>query len=279
MRTTLTRRTVFSAIRVYALSYGSWSLALLVLSLNMVPVGTNAYLKFAGFTYVVDPSQFSFLHSVNACAAESHISLTTDGKLYARANVDNHNTTVATITRLCVIAADAIVLVVTWCQTYTMKRRSDQYGVTAPLVKLLFRDGTTYFFVLLSLNILNFVGQLTNVFSIAAVFLTPISSIIMTHFLLDLRQVAHEPQATPDVTVRSPQTHDLEHKTSRRSSLRFTAFVSNMGESFDHGADPNDPDMVWTDIFDDEGAHGREKNAYTSIGGGIGIHREQRQLV
>lgn len=101
-------------------------------------------------------------------------------------------------TRLCVIAADVLLLVVTWRKTYATKRDADRYGIETPFATMLLRDGkprgvlsltdlipmnpgTVYFVYVLSaivpdelrdvhfcslllcLNILNMVGNATNV--------------------------------------------------------------------------------------------------------------------
>ncbi|OCH90494.1 hypothetical protein OBBRIDRAFT_776875 [Obba rivulosa] len=43
--------------------------------------------------------------------------------------------------RLCVIAADILVLLITWSKTFGMKRAADRSSVKAPLTAMLLRDG------------------------------------------------------------------------------------------------------------------------------------------
>ncbi|OCH84824.1 hypothetical protein OBBRIDRAFT_740914, partial [Obba rivulosa] len=93
-------RIVFSAIRMYAVSHGNLALALTVVFLNLVPVGTN----------VVNTSGSLVLVTISS--------------------------------RTCVVAADILVLVVTWSKTYHIKRAADQAGIRSSIADLLLRDGT-----------------------------------------------------------------------------------------------------------------------------------------
>ncbi|EMD37424.1 hypothetical protein CERSUDRAFT_94436 [Gelatoporia subvermispora B] len=61
------------------------------------------------------------------------------------------------------------------------------------------------------------------------------SSIIVTHFLLNLRQAAYQPQV-------SDSLGSLERRTTRQSSsLRFAAVIDNMGEELMYGMDDPSP--------------------------------------
>ncbi|KAH9948733.1 hypothetical protein B0H21DRAFT_820668 [Amylocystis lapponica] len=70
-----------------------------------------------------------------------------------------------------------------------IKKDADRVNMKASLVTLLLRDGTLYFVLLLILNILHMTLYLTNVFFDMIYFVGPISSIIISRFLLNLRQV------------------------------------------------------------------------------------------
>jgi len=85
-------------------------------------------------------------------------------------------------------------------------------------------------------------ADITNVFVYAVTFFsTPLSSIIITHFLLNLRQAANEPHDD------SPGTSHPSHSQSQCPTIRFGSFVDNMGEGLAHGTDTShtDPDMAW----------------------------------
>ncbi|KAH9947315.1 hypothetical protein B0H21DRAFT_348005 [Amylocystis lapponica] len=130
------------------------------------------------------------------------------------------------VTRACLIASDAIVLLVTWANTYKIKKHADRIDVKAPLVTLLLRDGTLYFLLLLLLNILHMALYLANIFVDMIYFIGPISSVIMSRFLLNLRQV----YLTDNID---------ETRTSTRSNvsdMRFAAsFVGNLGAPLSYG--------------------------------------------
>lgn len=210
----------FSAIRTYAMSGGNRLLALFVCCLGLVPVATNAYNFFWATTYeiVVIPTVGT------QCDAGKAITLAMNTKFEVG-------------TRICAIASDLIVLVATWSKTYALKRATALHGARAPLATLLLRDGTLYFMALLCLNILNIAGQSTNVFVYAAQFTVPLSSIIITHFFLNLHQISHPTRGDAD------DSHFMQ-----QSSLRFATFVGNMGEHLDHGTDPvpiTDSDLDW----------------------------------
>ena len=64
-----------------------------------------------------------------------------------------------------------------------------------------------------------------------------LSSVIISRFLLNLRQLSDKPEDSLHGT-----SHSLSDR-SHRSSLRFRSFVDNMGEQLDH--DDSDGDMVW----------------------------------
>ncbi|EMD33636.1 hypothetical protein CERSUDRAFT_67814 [Gelatoporia subvermispora B] len=157
---------VFSAIRLYAVSGGNIPLAAVVLLLDIVPVGLDAYSYFGATWYAITGAE---------CYDGLTISQSTNSKFAISAGVAS-------------VAADIIVLVVTWLKTYGIRRQSARHGIQSPLTTLLIQDGTG----LLLLNILNIVGQTTNAFVYAASFSTPLTSFIITHFFLNLRQVAHE---------------------------------------------------------------------------------------
>ncbi|EMD31618.1 hypothetical protein CERSUDRAFT_119661 [Gelatoporia subvermispora B] len=223
----------FSGIRVYALSGGSRLLSLAVILLSLVPVGTNAYGGFFGNSW--QTATFPVLGL--QCLDSKNISETTTTRL-------------AISTRVPVIIADIMVLILTWWKTWATVRMVREHNVKTPLMTLLLRDGTLYFIGLLSINLLNIVGRTTNVFVYAGGFSTQLSAIIITHFLLNLRQLAH---GSPDDTSRQSSVRDGQPDAvrSRTSSLRFGSFVGNMGESLVHGSEDNDRDVAWDDDSQD----------------------------
>ncbi|KAI0365133.1 hypothetical protein BV20DRAFT_973561 [Pilatotrama ljubarskyi] len=123
----------FSALRVFALSCATrtvlvnrlrWPLAILVLLLSLVPLGINYY-SYTLASGINDP--------VFGCSGTMDIPAAMSTK-------------VVIASRSCLIAADLLVLIVTWNTTYRASRmhRAAQLG-NASMSSTLLRDGTVYF--------------------------------------------------------------------------------------------------------------------------------------
>ncbi|OCH86416.1 hypothetical protein OBBRIDRAFT_797216 [Obba rivulosa] len=205
----------FSAIRMYAISVGNIWFTLTVLALNIVPVGTNVFGWYVATWYIID----TVPDVGTACAS---------GKTISNAA----NIHFAITTRVCTIVADLIVLLMTWNKTYTAYRNARRLNINAPLAEMLLKDGTAYFLILLSLNVIDIAGWTANVFVFGAATLTnPLSSIIISHFLLNLRQYSCKGNRD---TINSQLP---SQNGSQGASIRFASFVDNMGEPVDHGMD------------------------------------------
>ncbi|EMD30894.1 hypothetical protein CERSUDRAFT_100903 [Gelatoporia subvermispora B] len=139
-------------------------------------------------------------------------------------------------TRTCVITADAIVLAITIARTYSVQRYATRNNLRTPLVTMLLKNGVLHFFALLCLNLVNILGQTSNVFSFATGFIAPLSSIIISHFLMSLRQVASALQDYED-NVWQASMHSRTWGTSQSFSLKFASFVDDMGESLGQDSD------------------------------------------
>ncbi|EMD31154.1 hypothetical protein CERSUDRAFT_109551 [Gelatoporia subvermispora B] len=203
-------------------------------SVSLVPVGTNAYSSFYG-----NDVQIVTLPVLGKqCLNYQNLSETTAIRFVMELT-----------TRVSVIVADIIVLLVTWSKTWATVRIARKQKLMAPLMTMLFEDGVG----LLSLNVINIVGQTTNVFVYAAEFSTPMSSIIITHFLLNLRQLAF---SSGDNSLRPSSVGDRgpNQVLSHTSSLRFGSFLGSMGESFVYVADDDDIDLAWDDDDDAQSA-------------------------
>jgi len=221
--------TAFSTIRTYAISMGSLWLASIVCMLCTVPVGVNIWLYFADEWYQVKTSPYVGSYCDNGVKSS-----------------ETANTSLTIASRLCAIVADLILLSVTCFQTFALKRRSHG-GVRTPLIDTLLRDGTAYFLLLLVLNVVLAVENVASsgVSTVSALFLTPLLSIITSHFLLNLRQVAYGSEDGMSDSERQSTTYCR--------GLKFTHFLGNMGEDLDDGLDSEDPDMAWIDRADDAG--------------------------
>ncbi|EMD39646.1 hypothetical protein CERSUDRAFT_81028 [Gelatoporia subvermispora B] len=155
---------LFSAVRTYAISGGSWWLSVLVLCLNLVPLVTSALSYFEKTTYQ--------MVSVPVLGLQCLISADTS---------QSRQIQFTAASRTCVITSDVIVLVITWVKTFKIKREAVRNNVSVPLVSMLLRDGTTYFIALLTLNILSITGIITNVFTETVnIFVVPYGLLLVT---------------------------------------------------------------------------------------------------
>ncbi|OCH91904.1 hypothetical protein OBBRIDRAFT_487305 [Obba rivulosa] len=222
----------FLAIRVYAVGSGSWKLAILVFLLSIVPVGTNIWSNFF--------DSFAIIEDIPVLGLWCIFTSNASPALNIRLTVG---------TRACVITSDVIVLLVTWLKTFPLKREADRANIKSPLATMLLRDGTIYFIVLLALNVLELAGTVrTNVFLYASTFLaSPLSSIFISHFLINLRQTAKAPIEDGLGSQRPSFVHPRagERARSYDSSLRFAGVVDNMGELLEHNAELTDAAMSW----------------------------------
>jgi len=232
---------VFSAVRVYAISGGKWWLAVVVCALSLVPAATNAYQDFGASWYQIDTLP-----------------------LMGTVCVSGFNTSPGSLlgyilgTRICVIVADTIVLLVTIFTTYGMKKDADRNNMTTPLATLLLKDGTLHFLVLILLSILNIVGDLTNIFSdMIYNFSTPLQSIIITHFLLGLRRTA---------SASEIDSMDHSQTSSHRSSLKFTSFVDNMGEQLMKDLEDSESGCEGASVYSDTTVEAKDIEELSATG-------------
>ncbi|TBU39318.1 hypothetical protein BD309DRAFT_969953 [Dichomitus squalens] len=105
--------------------------------------------------------------------------------------------------RAFLVLADIIVVCITWSATYMHRLKS--HGKPPSISDVLFRDGTMYFVAQLILNTIYLVSVLVpaDVFgakdlnSIASLYIQPATSILITHFLLDLQQASRRTMHLP----------------------------------------------------------------------------------
>ncbi|RDX48618.1 hypothetical protein OH76DRAFT_1483717 [Lentinus brumalis] len=138
---------------------------------------------------------------------------------------------VSTIAKAASIAADAILIALTWVKTFGINKDSSRLGVRTPLATLLLRDGTAYFLILLVIQVVTIVtsqvGSSLTVWLVWPYFDQVFTVIFLSRFMLDLRglyfseHVNADGNAT-DTTTRSGRV---------LSDIRFTTsnIVGNLG--------------------------------------------------
>ncbi|EMD34572.1 hypothetical protein CERSUDRAFT_97167 [Gelatoporia subvermispora B] len=116
--------------------------------------------------------------------------------------------------------------------TYALKREADRVGIATPLATMMLRDGTIYFLALLALNIIQIVGWTTNSFIYAATaFETPLSSMIVSRFLMDLRRAAYAGTGEPSGETHPSFVRSANAQQDRPHTpvLRFAPVINDMG--------------------------------------------------
>ncbi|KAH9916642.1 uncharacterized protein B0H18DRAFT_63190 [Fomitopsis serialis] len=124
-----------SALRVYAINGRKKWTPLATMAFSLVPIATNVF-------SLVDATQMNPQYV--CCCGQAALS-------------------VEAATRVGVMAADSLVLLETWRNTYSLNRLVRGLTTTPSITSLLLRDGTTYFCVLLAVNIIATVLCVKNV--------------------------------------------------------------------------------------------------------------------
>ncbi|KAH9836571.1 uncharacterized protein C8Q71DRAFT_848160 [Rhodofomes roseus] len=161
----------FSALRVYAISHRSWWPAVITLT---------------GAVVAIPVQLFADIRSSRAYVAfVGRIPICTKATLFS----DDLNTRLIFAVRTCAIFSDLVVLCCTW---YFAGVVSDARERKARFIKLILQQGTIYFISLLILNVVQIIvetslgTQTVNAYY-TATFTGPISSILTTRFMLELR--------------------------------------------------------------------------------------------
>ncbi|KAI0707390.1 hypothetical protein C8Q76DRAFT_749020 [Earliella scabrosa] len=214
----------FSGLRVFALSK-SWSLSALVLLLFLVSVGVNMEFNIVG-------DVIGYVDPISGCEASNNATLAN----VVRATI---------VSRVCMIVGDALVIVITLCNTSPRTQLTRRTRARS-LPSILLRDGIACFAVLLALNVLHLVFTLFSIYSVGdyssnvTVFTTPLTTILIGRFLLHLQESAAR---TLRVLTDDGQGLDID-ANSRPSFVRRSRVMGSIGH--------RDEDMV-EDEDEDEG--------------------------
>ncbi|KAI0937649.1 hypothetical protein AcV5_000436 [Taiwanofungus camphoratus] len=129
-------------------------------------------------------------------------------------------------TRACATAYDVLVIILTIAKTADIRKLAKCLSIETGIISLLLRDGSTYFLLLLFLNIAQIIvsAEVTGD-SALSYFVSPVTSILISRFLLNLRQVHLSSE---------PGTHPTQSAvlSSYISDLHF--MVGNLGAPLRH---------------------------------------------
>ena len=153
---------VFATLRIYAIWNRNIPLSLLILLLNLIPVVSNTVrepdcfvVSVRGSRYVYPKYDFGtdtiafFVDPIAGpqCFESSKLSNTLNFRResppYACSAVSliQHGSIVSLATRIALMVADALVLLLTWIKTFGVKTSADKYKVNTPFLTLILRDG------------------------------------------------------------------------------------------------------------------------------------------
>ncbi|OSD03799.1 hypothetical protein PYCCODRAFT_1434197 [Trametes coccinea BRFM310] len=175
---------VFSCLRVYALTGRNKWLSGCTLVLGLMPFFTNwATIYQTSVANLAQPIGCAFLNTISS-------------QLYLRQVL---------ISRIPLILSDLIVVAVTWVKLLRDHQFSRKVTTRPTLHRIMLENGTLYFLVLLGLNILQVVftklsltivvpSTASGYLSYIIVLLDPLTSILVSHFILNLR-AANDPSS------------------------------------------------------------------------------------
>ncbi|RPD69066.1 hypothetical protein L226DRAFT_617051 [Lentinus tigrinus ALCF2SS1-7] len=151
------------------------------------------------------------------------------------------------ISRSCLLVADLILILITWVSLW--KRVVYVSGKLKRLAftKVLLWDGTIYFIVILTMNVLHLAFSLPSVsrspssrnFSQITVFTEPITAILVSRFLIDLQEANRK----PTMASSDDPLHFSTGASSNIGSLRFASVVSSLGATISGPGGSDDSDL------------------------------------
>ncbi|EKM57494.1 uncharacterized protein PHACADRAFT_206395 [Phanerochaete carnosa HHB-10118-sp] len=128
-------------------------------------------------------------------------------------------------TRVPLIFADALVLVLTWIKTLRQLTEARRLRLPLSISTCLLRDGTLYFLILLVVNIVQILTATTVAIAPVSAFVSTVPPILINRFMLNLRGLNNSQQIS---TLPTPsEFSDPAFKIS-------PSIVGNMGEPLNH---------------------------------------------
>ncbi|EKM60199.1 uncharacterized protein PHACADRAFT_203457 [Phanerochaete carnosa HHB-10118-sp] len=200
--------------------------ATIVLALGTVPVGTDIFNSVRSSLTFVDSSQFvGCVYSINI-----------PPKL---------NTTL--------IAADVIVLVLTWVKSFAHWREMQRLNLTSSITAVLLRDGMSI------LQLLTYSSGPAEGGTYATSFVKYMPPLLIQRFILNLRQLNSTAQA-------SENNSDAQHFSRFSVSFRVPSdFLGNIGEPLDRG--PSEP--LGAEEDGDPGQYSEARETQDGLDGGL----------
>ncbi|KAI0696558.1 hypothetical protein C8T65DRAFT_32373 [Cerioporus squamosus] len=246
---------VFSGLRAYALSrYKPLGILVFLLSLGPDVVNLIKYAYglsgFSGPVWAVESCaeggvdimplpQLSCIDYARTSSCEPKCACRVQESVPSLVRADEQRLSVrpvVIISRSCLIAADVILILITWISLWKRVVYVSGKLTRLSFTKVLLRDGTVYFIIILTMNILHLAFSLPSVshspssrnFSQITVFTEPITAILVSRFLIDLQ----EANRRPTMIASDDPLHFSTGVSSNIGSLRFASVVTSLGASF-----------------------------------------------
>ncbi|EKM56876.1 uncharacterized protein PHACADRAFT_27649 [Phanerochaete carnosa HHB-10118-sp] len=217
---------VFASLRIYAIWDCSWRLALSVLVLALISPVITIVSAFAGtqFQHMSDVLQFVYSNQIVELAPPPSVGcalyIKNSYSQYERLRFNNRgggslrqiaeqysrlgSSSVELANQASTVAFYGLALFLTMVKALQLSRRATQRKVEAGLIHFLLRDGTLYFMMFVCINL----TQLLITAEIAEInvdylgfYVAPMTSILISRFLLNLRKAARQREATHHTSV------------------------------------------------------------------------------
>ncbi|KAH9950279.1 hypothetical protein B0H21DRAFT_565163 [Amylocystis lapponica] len=220
----LTAVACFTALRLYSILSKSVRLPILILLLGLVPVAADIF--------SASRMRYSFTENPTT-GGICDISVLISPAMYNKFFI---------LSRGCLIASDALVVGIVWFKIRMYITGWKFQTVFTPLSQLLMHDGIIYFISLLVLNIMHMALWFNNIFRDLSIFSVPISSILMSRQMCNLRAI-----------YLSPADDTLEGTPAL--SFQFASrLAGNLGQGITHGTLAGLEDCIENDNTDDDTA-------------------------
>jgi len=208
---------IFSGLRVYSMDRRKKALAMLAFGLGMVPFCTNLY------PYIMQAVLATTSFEGQCTSPWTLPQMWTD--------------ILEPATRVSLMLGDAIVLYATLSSNYSLRSRLGSSQVKSSLCSLLVRNGTFYFASLLILNCMQLAFWITNTFQFFSDITLPISSIIISRFILDLREIYFSSTRPSFLNAQYSESNGL-------STVHFTSIEAASFAVRQSGASPDSEQLV-----------------------------------
>ncbi|KAI0629432.1 hypothetical protein C8Q77DRAFT_1235304 [Trametes polyzona] len=248
----------FSALRGYALSGRKWWIGILIALFYIPDIVINC-IYYSGLTPIAVEPPFN-------CLLAADLSETT----WIHFVISS---------RVCLIVGDLIVLIVTWHSTFGITRAAKVANIRMSLTNAILKDGEC----LLILNVVNIIINAVPNLSAVSAFQDPITSILVSRFLLNLRDTVGGGggDGVVDCDTRPSFVRSARHARPMSTNLQFAEFVDSMGADLDHSLSETDSvsrSVEWSEVEDLGGGEATTGNELSSLSASTSVMHSSGEM-